>query len=230
MDVQAVMAAWPQATPAQRLGWAQQIRFDITLNEADVPALVDLYRTVLRTGGEAQRFMEEALLTAFARIGASAALPLLRDVLLGRVLGGQTPLAEVVEVVVDITARSGAEEGFQLLERCLEHTDVDVRDLATTGVVRAYREAGRDVPERVCRRLFTMLQSDPIRRVRFSAGLALHDAGRMDLTAVIFWAEDMAGWEEDPTWDLNDEDLVDLFPVPTSQDNEGDATGTAAQP
>ena len=50
-----------------------------------------------------------------------------------------------------------------------------------------------------------MLQNDPVRRVRFSAGLALHEAGKIDLVDVIFWAEDMAGWEEDPTWSIDDD-------------------------
>lgn len=204
-----MVAEWPHANPEAQYQWAQQIRFDVTLEERDVPALLALYRTVLHSGGHVQRVMEEALLTTLSRIAHPAALDFLAELLdPGSSLRGETPLAEVVEAVVDITGRSGASKGLQLLEACLSHPEVDVRDMATTGIVRACREAGYPVPEEVCQRLFAMLQNDPVRRVRFSAGLALHEAGRMELTEVIFWAEDMAGWEEDPTWAIDDDEWM----------------------
>ncbi len=208
-----MVAEWPHASEEQQFQWAQQVRFDITLNEKDVPALLALYRVVLSAGGRVQRIMEEALLTALTRIGEPATLDFLAELLDPNTdLRGETPLAEVVEAVVDITGSSGATKGLQLLETCLSHPEVDVRDMATTGIVRACRQASRPVPERVCQRLFAMLQEDPVRRVRFSAGLALHEAGRMELTEVIFWAEDMAGWEEDPTWTIDEEGTWKSFP------------------
>lgn len=226
MDVRSLVAAWPQAPLHQQMAWAQQVRFDVTLGPEDVPALVDLYRVVLASHTEAQRVMEEALLTALTRIANPQALSLLAELLDPlRPYRGQTPLAEIVEAVVQITGRSAAEEGVRLLERCLQHPDVDVRDMATTGIVRACLAAGIPVPEEVCAQLFAMLQNDPVRRVRFSAGLALHEAGKMDLVDVIFWAEDMAGWEEDPTWAISDEEPQPVW-RPRS-DSSSDTAGSA---
>ena len=204
MDVREIVAMWPQADAGKRYAWAQQVRFDATLSDEDVPHLVELYRVVLDEGGDVQRPMEEALLTALARIGSAAALPIFREVLFSRPPRGASPLAEVVETLADIAGHTSDKQGLALLEECLRHEDVDVRDMATTAIVRAYRMAGYPIPQRVIRQLYQLLQRDDARRVRFSAGLALQDAGELNLAEVIFWAEDMAGWEEDPTWSIDD--------------------------
>ncbi len=209
MDVWSIAAEWPQADDGQRSTWIQQVRFDITLNGDDVPALVALYRTVIETGGAMQRSMEEALLTALSRIGHVDAVPLFEELLAGS-LQGVSPIAEVVEALAEVAGRSGDEHALSLLASCLDHVHVDVRDMATTSVVRAYRTAQRSVPRSVVQQLYALLHHDPTRRVRFSAGLALQELGELDLIEVIFWAEDMAGWEEDAAWGIEDEDWEDV--------------------
>ncbi len=207
MDLRHIATAWPQSGPEQRRAWTQYVRFSASLKEEDVPTLVALFQTVLNTNGAEQRAMEEALLTALARLGHPDALPIFRDLLMRRPSPALTPLAEVVEALAEVAAASGEAEALALLEMCLEHEDVDARDMATTSLVRAYRLAGLPVPERVVSRLYDMLQSDPVSRVRFSAGLALQELGEIDLVEVIFWAEDMAGWEEDRRFAI-DEDVL----------------------
>lgn len=209
MDLRQIAAEWAQSPPEQRRAWTHYIRFTPSLKEEDIPSLVTLFRTVLETEGAEQRAMEEALLTAFARLGHPDALPIFRDLLLRQPPPALTPLAEVVEALIKIAASSGSQDALALLEACLEHENVDARDMATTGMVRAYRMAGLPVPERVISRLYEMLQGDPVRRVRFSAGLALQELGKMDLVEVIFWAEDMAGWEEDNRFAIGDDVLGD---------------------
>ena len=213
MNLQEIVAAWPQSGAEQRRAWTQYVRFATSFHEEDVPTLVRLYETVLSANGAEQRAMEEALLTALARLGCATALPLFRTLLLSQPSPGVTPLAEVVEALADIAAASRSEEALRLLEACLEHEDVDARDMATTCLVRAYRQAGQPVPDRVVSRLYDMLQSDPVRRVRFSAGLALQELGYIDLVEIIFWAEDMAGWEEDRRFAIDD-DLLGLGDLP----------------
>ncbi len=204
MDVWRIAAEWPQAEDGQRYAWVQQVRFDVSLDGEDVPALMALYRTVIDTGGPLQRYMEEALLTALARIGHVAAVPLFQDLLFGS-LRGVSPAAEVVEALAEVAGRSGDDRALSLLASCLEHDSVDVRDMATTALVYAYRTARRTLPRSLIQRLYTLLQHDPTRRVRFSAGLALQELGEIDPVEVIFWAEDMAGWEEDGEWAIEDE-------------------------
>lgn len=217
MDVWSMAAEWPRADDGTRYAWAQQVRFDVSLKEEDVPALVALYRAVIETGGAVQRPMEEALLTALSRIGHAAALPLFEELLFGR-LSGVSPMAEVVEALAEVAGRSGDDGALALLSRCLEHEHVDVRDMATTSLVHAYRLAQRGVPRALVQRLFALLQQDPARRVRFSAGLALQDLGEIDPVEVIFWAEEMAGWEEDAFWGPEDEDWEDLSLPPMDED------------
>ncbi len=207
MDLRRMVATWPQAGPDERRTWVRHVRFNPSFSEGDVPLLLDLYRTVLEHNGAEQRAMEEALLTALARLGCAAALPIFHTLLRSRPSPGLTPLAEVVEALADIAGASRSEEALRLLESCLEHEDVDARDMATTCLVRAYRLAGLSIPERVTARLYEMLKGDPVRRVRFSAGLALQELGEIDLVDIIFWAEDMAGWEEDRTFAIDDDVL-----------------------
>ncbi len=204
MDLRQIASAWPHSSPDERRAWTQYVRFCTSFAEEDLPLLLTLYRTVLSANGTEQRAMEEALLTALARLGHAAALPLFRELLLSEPPPGVTPLAEVVEALADIAASSRAEEALTLLEACLYHQDVDARDMATTCLVRAYRQAGLPVPERVVAHLHEMLRRDPVRRVRFSAGLALQELGEIDLVEIIFWAEDMAGWEEDRNFAIDD--------------------------
>lgn len=212
MDIERLGAEWPEAHPHQRLAWAQQVRFDVTLGDASVPALADLYRVVLESGGAAQRAMEEALLTALRRIGSPDAVPLLRDLLCSQHSAAQAPRGEVVEVVEEIASRTASEEALSLLEQCLDHADADVRDAAATAVVRAYREAGYPLPGRVLERLYEMLRGDEARHVRFAAGLALQRVGELDAVEALFWAEGMAGWEEDPALAIDDVTLDDWVP------------------
>lgn len=208
MDLRRIVATWPQAGPDERQTWIRHVRFNLSFTEEDVPILVRLFETVLDANGAEQRAMEEALLTALARLGCAAALPIFRTLLLSRPAPSVTPLAEVVEALADIAGASGSEEALRLLEDCLSHEDVDARDMATTCLVRAYRQAGLPVPDRVVTRLYDMLQTDPVRRVRFSAGLALQELGHIDLVDIIFWAEDMAGWEEDRRFEIDDDILA----------------------
>ncbi len=207
MDLREIVTAWPQSSSEQRRAWTQYVRFSTSLSEGDVPVLVDLFHTVLGTGGAEQRAMEEAVLTSLARLGQATALPVFKELLFTCPPPCLTPLAEVVEALADVAGASGAQEALDLLEMCLSHDDVNVRDMATTALVRAYRQAGKEVPERIIARLYKMLQGDPFRRVRFSAGLALQELGKIDLVEVIFWAEEMADWEEDREFEIRDEIL-----------------------
>ncbi len=207
MNLREIVTAWPRSSPEQRRAWTQYVRFNTSLNEGDVPALMDLFHTVLGTGGAEQRAMEEAVLTTLARLGQATALPVFRELLFTHPTPCLTPLAEVVEALAEVAAASGTQEALDLLEMCLSHDDVDVRDMATTSLVRAYRQLGKEVPERVISRLYDMLQRDPVRRVRFSAGLALQELGEIDFIEIIFWAEDMADWEEDRTFEIGDDIL-----------------------
>ena len=211
MDLRQIASAWPHSSPDERRAWTHYVRFCTSFDEKDVPALVELYHTVLKSNGTGQRAMEEALLTALARLGQATALPIFRELLFNRPSPGLTPLAEVVEALAEVAAVSRSEEALALLESCLHHDDVDARDMATTCVVRAYRLAELPVPERIVTHLNEMMRRDPVRRVRFSAGLALQELGKIDLVDIIFWAEDMAGWEEDSHFAIGDESEDDLL-------------------
>ncbi len=205
MDVWRLVATWPHITTEEQYQWLQRIRFDVGLTQADVPALIQLYKRLQMSQEIIQRIGEEAVLTVLTRLASPEAIDLFRELLLGS--GGKcaSPLAEIVLALGEVTQASNAAEGYAVLEACLAHPQVDVRDMATTTLVRAYRHNGRPVPDRVVRKLYALLEGDEARRVRFSAGLALKELGELDLIDVLFWSDDMAGWEENPYFGLEDE-------------------------
>ncbi len=223
MNVKRIVEMWSQANPAQQYRWAQQIRFDITLQESDVNDLLALYNTVLDHQGAMQRTMEEALITTLVRLCCPTCIPLFEDILFATPSRGNSPLAEIVTAVGDITTCADAKTGYALLEKCLHHPNVDVRDMATTALVRAYRNNGHQVPPHIIHQLYDLLQGDGARRVRFSAGLALQELGEIDLVDVIFWSEDLAGWEEDERWDIDDRLIEDGFLPPDGQNDPNEA-------
>ncbi len=205
MDVWRIVAEWPQVDAKQQHQWTQYIRFASDLTEEDVPALIQLYKMLATSEEALRRIGEEAILTALTRVASPRAIPLFREVLFDPAVDSASPPAEIVFALGEITRVSNAADGYALLEACLAHPHVDVRDMATTALVRAYQHNGRPVPERVVRTLYTLMEGDGTRRVRFSAGLALQELGELDLIDVIFWSEEMAGWEEHPYFDLEDD-------------------------
>jgi len=204
MEMQRIVTKWSQADAGQQYQWAQQLRFNTTLNEDDVQALVSLYREVLKSDSIVQRVMEESILTVMLRLCNPECISVLEEVLFADPPRGNSPLAEIVLTLGGITRCTDSEHGYHVLERCLEHPDVDVRDMATTAIVRAYKQNNRPLPARVVDKLYILLQGDYSRRVRFSAGLALQELGEIDMLDAIFWSEDLAGWEEDVHWDIFD--------------------------
>ena len=203
MDVDVLCERWPHATREQQHAWVQKVRFAVDLDEGHVPALVELYQVVLKSGGEMQRFMEEALLAAFARIGSAASLPFLRQLLTPPRPPTRVSAAQVVEVVGEIAARTAAEPALALLASSLDHEDADVRDMAASAIVRAYQ--GRPLPVPIMDRLHELLRGDPDRHVRLAAGLALQAIGAVSPVETLFWAAGMAGWEEE--FDLATDDV-----------------------
>lgn len=223
MNVQYIVTMWSQADVGQQYQWAQQIRFDASLQESDIEALIALYEEVLKSSSAAQRVMEEALITAMLRLCCPQCIPVFENVLFSNPPRGNSPLAEIVIALGDITSCTDADDGYDVLERCLEHPSVDVRDMATTALVRAYRQNNRAVPYRVIEKLRILLEGDETRRVRFSAGLALQELGEIDVLDILFWSEDMAGWEEDGRWLIEGPRMRDIRISPDQDRDIGEA-------